>query len=64
MTEPLTFGWLVPILLGVLSFIGILAVKQFMAMNKNLNDLNTKFAVMIEKHDNLEKRVEKLEDVI
>lgn len=56
--------WVTPILLGVIAFIGALAVKQFVAMNKNLNELNTKVAVMIAKHDSLELRVEDLEDKI
>jgi cell division protein FtsL len=56
--------WLMPILLAIIAFIGALAVKQFIAMNNNLNELNTKVAVMITKHDNLESRVEELEDKI
>lgn len=56
--------WVVPILLAILAFVGALAVNQFIAMNKNLNSLNTKFAVMLEKHDSLEKRVDKIETLI
>lgn len=55
--------WALPILLGILSFIGSLAVKSLMRLAHNVNEINEKLAVLITKHDSLEKRVDKLEEV-
>lgn len=54
------------VLYGILAFgaMGIagFTVKYLKEISKNLQDLNVKVAVIIERHENLEKRVEKLED--
>lgn len=54
--------WALPILLGILSFIGSLAVKSLMRLAHNVNEINEKLAVLITKHDSLEKRVDKIEE--
>lgn len=54
--------WTLPILLGILSFIGSLAVKSLMRLAHNVNEINEKLAVLITKHDSLEKRVDKIEE--
>jgi len=59
---------LIDILLGILG-VGILGmisftVKYLKEIAANLNELNKNFAVMISRHDDLERRVEDLEDKI
>jgi len=60
--------WTAITLLGVLGFIGVLAVNTLIKMNNNLNKLNQSVAVIVEKqevheknHDKLEQRVYELE---
>lgn len=53
--------WAMPVLLAILGFVGALAVGQLMKLAKSMNELNLKVERLIVKHDNLEKRVEKLE---
>lgn len=53
--------WALPVLLGLLAFIGSLAVKSLMRLAHNVNEINEKLAVLIIKHDSLEKRVDRLE---
>lgn len=55
--------WGVGILLGVLGFIGALAVKQLMKMAQDLNEIKTIIKVVETKHDALEQRVDKLETI-
>lgn len=38
-------------------------VKYLKEISENLQSINVKIAVMIEKHENLEKRVDKLEEI-
>jgi len=47
-------------ILGMISF----TVKYLKEISSNLNDLNKNFAVMISKHDDLERRVETIEEKI
>ena len=54
--------WLVSGLIAILSFIGALGVNALMKMSKDLNDIKTMVMVQNVKHDNLERRVELLED--
>lgn len=39
-------------------------VKYLKEISENLQAINIKIAVMIEKHENLEKRVDKLEEIV
>lgn len=55
------FG-LLAILLATLSFIGGLGVKALIRMSRDLNEIKTLVSVQATKHDNLEKRVETIED--
>lgn len=50
-----------PILLGILSFIGALAVKQLMNMSKDINDIKIICQKLSSEHESLEIRVEHLE---
>jgi uncharacterized membrane protein len=59
---------IIDLLLGILG-VGILGmisftVKYLKEIATNLNELNKNFAVMISRHDDLERRVEDLEDKI
>ena len=47
-------------ILGMISF----TVKYLKDIASNLSELNIKIAVMINNHDNLEKRVEHLEEKV
>jgi hypothetical protein len=47
-------------ILGMISF----TVKYLKEISSNLNDLNKNFAVMISKHDDLERRVGTIEEKI
>jgi len=47
-------------ILGMISF----TVKYLKEISSNLNDLNKNFAVMISKHDDLERRVGNIEEKI
>ena len=51
-----------PVLLGVLAFIGGLAVKAIQKMSYNIGEIKTTVEVLISKHDDLERRVDKVED--
>ena len=50
-----------PILLSILSFIGILAVKALIQMSNDLGSIKVTIGEIAAKHDNLEKRVDKVE---
>jgi hypothetical protein len=49
-------------LIAVLSFIGALGVNALMKMSRDLNEIKTMVMVQNVKHDNLERRVENLEN--
>lgn len=53
--------WIIPILLGILSFVGVMMVNWLKNISKNLDEMNVKLERLIVNHDNLENRVEKLE---
>lgn len=55
--------WACLTLLSVIAFVGILFINAFLKMAKDINDIKTTIQVQSTKHDNLEKRVEKLEKV-
>ena len=48
-------------LLAILAFVGAIAVNQLMHMAKDLNDIKVIMARLDTKHDELEKRVHRLE---
>jgi hypothetical protein len=50
-----------PILLGILSFVGGLAVRQLMKMSSDLNDIKVICQKLSSEHESLEIRVEHLE---
>lgn len=64
MTEPLTLGWLVTILLGILSFVGALGVRALMKMSNDLAEIKTEVKVLVTKHDEHERRIERLENEV
>lgn len=53
--------WSMPILLSILSFVGLLAVKSLISLANDVNEIKITIARQGEKHDSLEKRVDKLE---
>jgi predicted nuclease with TOPRIM domain len=56
--------WALPILLAVLGFIGALAVNSLMNMSKDINEIKISLKEVSTKHENLEERIERLEDKI
>ena len=56
--------WVLPLMVTILGFVGVLGVKALISMNKTLNKIVTQIAVVIQKHDDLERRVEDIEDKI
>ena len=53
-----------PILLAVLGFIGALAVNALIKMAKDLTEIKIAVKEVATKHDEVEKRVERLEEII
>lgn len=53
---------LTSILISVLGFILALGVKELMSIAKTVNEIKTSFSVLENKHNNLETRVQDLED--
>lgn len=56
--------WVIPALLGILSFVGVLTVNWLKNISNNLDQINIKLERLIVRHDSLEQRVDKLEDKI
>lgn len=54
--------WALPILLGILGFIGALMVKQLMNLSDSVNEIKITIGKISQQHDDLEKRVDKLEE--
>jgi hypothetical protein len=54
--------WALPLLLGMLGFIGALMVRQLMKLSDSVNEIKITIAKIAAKHDDLEKRVDKLEE--
>ena len=63
-TEVSFILWGCGILLGILSFVGIIAVNQLMKMATDLNEIKVIIGKIDTKHDELEKRVHRLEKQI
>jgi hypothetical protein len=53
--------WAIGVLLGILAFVGALAVQQLMKMSSDINEIKTTLQVVSTKHEDLEKRVERVE---
>ena len=51
------------ILLAILGFIGALSVRQLMSIAKSVGDIKVEIRGIAEKHEALEHRVDKLENV-
>lgn len=56
--------WVLPILLAILGFIGALAVNSLMKMASDINDIKVSLKEVSTKHENLEERIERIEDKI
>lgn len=54
--------WACLTLLGMLGFVGALAVHALMQMGKDLNEIKISLKEVATKHDATEKRVERLEN--
>jgi hypothetical protein len=55
------FIWVMPILLGVLAFVGALGVKALIKMANDLSEIKTEVKVLVTKHDEHDRRIEHLE---
>lgn len=53
---------LITLLLGVLAFIGSLAVNALIKMGKDINEIKVTVKEVMVKHDDLKERVEKIEE--
>lgn len=58
------FIWVMPILLGVLAFVGALGVKALIKMANDLSEIKTEVKVLVTKHDEHERRIDHLEKYI
>ena len=56
--------WALPILLAVLGFIGALVVKQLMNLSSSVNDIKVTLERISTQHEDLERRVHKVEKKI
>lgn len=56
--------WAIPILLGVLGFIGSLAVKALMKLSEDVNEIKIDIREVATKHEDLENRMARIEDKI
>ncbi len=56
--------WAFPALVGVLAFIGAIAVRALIGLNNSVNEIKVNLAATSLKHDSLEKAQEKLEERI
>jgi F0F1-type ATP synthase membrane subunit b/b' len=54
--------WAVICLLGILGFIGALAVKALMSLAKDVNEIKVSIREVATKHEDLEQRVERIEN--
>jgi hypothetical protein len=57
------FIWVMPILLGVLAFVGALGVKALIKMANDLSEIKTEVKVLVTKHDEHDRRIEHLERI-
>ncbi len=55
--------WACLALLSVIAFVGVIFINAFLKMAKDINSIKTTIAVQAEKHNDLEKRVNRLEVV-
>lgn len=53
-----------PVLLAILSFIGILAVKALIKMSGDINEIKVTLGKVTSDHSNLTNRVERLEEKV
>ena len=53
--------WFIPVLLGLLSFIGAMVVRSLVKLSNDVNDIKVLIAKIDTKHDDLARRVEKIE---
>ncbi len=56
--------WAMPIMLGVLAFVGALGVKALIKMANDLSEIKGEVKVLVTKHDEHDRRIEKLENIV
>lgn len=56
--------WAVPIMLGILGFIGALAVKALMKLSNDVGEIKVDIREIAVKHEDLEDRIVRIEDKI
>lgn len=55
--------WACGALLAIIAFVGVIFVNSFLKMAKDIAEIKTIIAVQASKHEDLEKRVEHLENL-
>lgn len=56
--------WAIPILLGILGFIGSLAVKALMKLSEDVNEIKLDIREVAVKHEDLEDRIVRIENKV
>lgn len=56
--------WAIPILLGILGFIGSLAVKALMKLSDDVNEIKLDIREVAVKHEDLEDRIVRIENKV
>lgn len=56
--------WSLPVLLGILSFIGAMAVRALVNLGNDVHEIKTALQVEITKRDALERRVDQIEEKV
>jgi hypothetical protein len=56
--------WAVPIMLGILGFIGALAVKALMKLSNDVGEIKVDIREIAVKHEDLEDRIVRIENKV
>ena len=56
--------WAIGILLGILAFVGVIAVNTLIKMGKDINEIKIKLIEVVTKHDDLKDRVDRIEEKV
>jgi hypothetical protein len=55
--------WAMPIMMGIIAFVGALGVKALMKMANDLSEIKSEVKVLVTKHDEHDRRIDKLEEI-
>ena len=56
--------WAVPVMLGILGFIGALAVKSLMKLSNDVGEIKVDIREIAVKHEDLEDRIVRIENKV